>query len=161
MAMEFNVKSIQRKWDKELLSLFFNHPNYRIWTSYFRFLGENGATRDEAKGLLRTPDRDNFFIRNIDIYCFVATRLPQLYRIIESKSIYDLIEIVLFLSESDIDTQDVERYRIGADKELANAHIAAKNRMKIANKRLKMLGEFKEQSNNARHLTGKIKRVRV
>ena len=145
------INSLQRKWDKTLLTAFFKHPDYRIWKMYFIFLGENNIEREVGEKLLRVPDK-NIFVRNIDVYCFVATRLPDLYKRIENKDIFDLIEAAMFLSDSKIDTIGNQ---IVLSQSERNKRMADTKEYRKAMTKKWMYKEFHEISNNTAHLGGR------
>ena len=86
------------------------------------------------------------------VYCFVATRLPELYKRIEKKDIFDLIEIVVFLADSKIDAC-ANQVVLGSSEK--NERAAETKKYREAMQKKWMCKEFHEISNSTAHMGGR------
>jgi hypothetical protein len=97
-----NTEKLQIKWDIYLMCNFYENPNYKIIFLLNLFKKENNLTNDDIELIKRKPAK--FITKKVDIYCFVATRLEKLYKILDKKELDDVLDIALWLKKSDIDT---------------------------------------------------------
>jgi hypothetical protein len=98
-----NAEKLQMKWDIYLMRHFYEKPNYKIIFLLFSFKKENNLTNDDIELIKRKPGQ--FTTKKIDIYCFIATRLQKLYEILDKKEIDDILDVALWLKNSDIETR--------------------------------------------------------
>ena len=81
---------------------FYEKPSYKILRLENTFRNNNNLTYDDMDLIKRKSNE--FTSKKVDVYCFVATRLEKLYKILDKKELDDVLDIALWLKKSDIDT---------------------------------------------------------
>ena len=97
-----NIERLQMKWDICLMNHFYEKPSYKILRLENTFRNNNNLTYDDMDLIKRKSNE--FTSKKVDVYCFVATRLEKLYKILDKKELDDVLDIALWLKKSDIDT---------------------------------------------------------
>ena len=95
-----NIERLQMRWDIYLMHHFYEKPNYKILRLQHTFKNNNNLTYDDMDLIKRKSNE--FTSKKLDIYCFVATRLEKLYKILDKKQVDDILDIALWLKNSDI-----------------------------------------------------------
>lgn len=102
-----NIERLQMRWDIYLMHHFYEKPNYKILRLQHTFKNNNNLTYDDMDLIKRKSNE--FTSKKLDIYCFVATRLEKLYKILDKKQVDDILDIALWLKNSDINTSFVSK----------------------------------------------------
>jgi hypothetical protein len=102
-----NIERLQMRWDIYLMHHFYEKPNYKILRLQHTFKINNKLTNDDMDLIKRKSN--GFIPRKLDIYCFVATRLEKLYKILDKKQVDDILDIALWLKNTDININVVSK----------------------------------------------------
>jgi len=102
-----NIERLQMRWDIYLMHHFYEKPNYKILRLQHTFKNNNSLTDDDMDLLKRKSNE--FTSKKLDVYCFVATRLEKLYKILDNKQVDDILDIALWLKNTNINTSIVSK----------------------------------------------------